>query len=84
MAGKKDPELEYDPSPEFAVEVRADGSLSHFMAFDPRNGPESEDQIAYYQRRCYPGSQSWEVGVPVRVASPRDAAAGEVKAATGG
>lgn len=71
------PELQYDPSPEYAVEVRSDGAVSHFMSFDPRYGPESDDQIAYFQRRNYPGSDSWEIGKSIKVAAVRDAIAAE-------
>jgi hypothetical protein len=81
MATKAEPKaLEYDPSPEFAVEIRSDGTVSHFMAFDHRYGPESQDQIDFFKRRNYPGADKWEVGKPIRVAGARAAAAGEAAA----
>lgn len=83
MPVKEPQELEFDPSPEYACEIRADGTVSHFMTFDLRYGPESDDQIAYFQRRGYPGSDKWEVGKPVREAPAKQALAAEAQARLG-
>lgn len=36
-------EVEFDPSPLYAVEVNADGSLDHSSAFDPKYECECDD-----------------------------------------
>jgi len=69
-------ELDYDPSPEFALDIDPQtGEVKHWMSFDPRTGPESEAQINYFAAREYPGADKWEVGVPIKVAGKRAAAA---------
>lgn len=83
MPVKEPQELEFDPSPEYALEIREDGSVAHFMSFDVRYGPESDDQIEYFKRRGYPGSDKWEVGKPVKEAPAKLALAAEAKARAG-
>lgn len=73
-------ELEFDPSPEWACVLVKDegtglGRVSSWVAFDPRYGPETEAQIEYWQRRGYPGADTWEVGKKVKVYSPKQALA---------
>lgn len=67
-------ELEQDPSPEYAVLVDpATGFVHHWIAFDPRYGPESEKQIEWWRDHGYPGAEDWEVGTPVRLAPVKKA-----------
>ena len=56
--------LAYDPNPLYAVKVDSDGHLHHWMAFDPRYGPEAERQITYHIDNGTPGAELWEVGQP--------------------
>jgi hypothetical protein len=58
-------ELEYDPSPLYRCEVDKNGKVRHWMAFDPQHGPESQEQIDYYQEESYPGSEDWELHEPI-------------------
>lgn len=76
----RDGEEPFDPSPMYAFAIVRDetngvGYVTHWMAFDPAYGPESEAQIEYWQRRGYPGAETWEVGKKVRVYSERQALA---------
>jgi hypothetical protein len=57
--------LEFDPSPLYAVERQADGTFSHWMAFDPKYGPASQAQIDWHIEHGTPGAEDWEVGVPL-------------------
>ena len=72
-------ELDADPSPEYWCDIKYDaagvGHVSHAMAFIPDQGPYSESQVDYWRRVGYPGSESWEVGKPIKVYPPKVATA---------
>lgn len=53
----------HDPNPLYAV-ARDGDNFAHWMAFDPRHGPESEAQIEWHLEHNTPGAELWEVGVP--------------------
>lgn len=59
--------FKHDPSPEFACEVTKDGRIRSWMAFDPRYGPENEEQIEWHRRKGTPGAQNFKVGVPCKI-----------------
>lgn len=59
----------YDPNPIYAVDILKDEETGHgrvltWMSFDPKYGPETEEQISWHQRHDTPGSDTWEVGIP--------------------
>ena len=55
--------LDFDPSPLYAVDL-VDGVFEHWMAFDPRYGPENKEQIEWHVDHKTPGAELWEVGAP--------------------
>lgn len=56
---------DFDPNPMYACDVDPEtGEVHVWMAFDPRYGPESQEQIDWHIKRQTPGSDTWEVGVP--------------------
>lgn len=65
-------EAEYDHDPMLAVAVeyvegpggQKLGVVQNWMAFDPRYGPENEQQIEWHVAHGTPGAEKFEVGVP--------------------
>lgn len=59
-------EYKYDPGPRFACEVQEPDEnghrqITHWMAFDPKYGPESQAQIDWFTDRGVDTSE-WKVG----------------------
>jgi hypothetical protein len=48
---------EFDPNPLYAEKPGA---------FDPRYGPDTQEQIDWHLRRGTPGAEGWEVGQPAK------------------
>jgi hypothetical protein len=40
-------------------------AVLNWMAFDPKYGPENEQQIEWHVAHGTPGAEKWEVGVPL-------------------
>ena len=52
-------------NPVYSVGVREGGRLDHSMAFDPKYGPERQEQIDWHIHHRTPGAETWEVGKPL-------------------
>lgn len=69
MARKKNNQVvktwEYDSDPAVALDVNPDtGVVQSWMAFDPKYGPETQEQIDWHVKRGTPGANTWDIGVP--------------------
>jgi hypothetical protein len=63
----------FDPSPYYACEVTevkdSDGNVLgkavlNWMAFDPKYGPDDQEQIDWHIAHGTPGAAKWKVGEP--------------------
>jgi hypothetical protein len=64
--------IAFDPNPLYACHIERGlvpsnpgiGVVHSWMAFDPRYGPENEDQIEWHINHGTPGAETWEIGKP--------------------
>lgn len=61
--------FDHNPLYSCQVEYRTIGTIQvgvvhSWMAFDPKYGPENQEQIEWHLKHQTPGAELWEVGAP--------------------